>query len=126
MVQRYITRTILYCQHINNNMHDAHKVSECFKQILDKYKRAPDIVVNSAGITKDGFLLRMKEEDFDQVMIGRKYAWCGACLLWLSIACSYLCKSISMKEEDFDQVIDDLEKRCTGFNFDHQAFYCLF
>ena len=44
-------------------------VSECFKQILEKYKRAPDIVVNSAGITKDGFLLRMKEEDFEQVML---------------------------------------------------------
>ena len=43
-------------------------MSDCFKQILDKYKRAPDIVVNSAGITKDGFLLRMKEEDFDQVI----------------------------------------------------------
>ena len=44
-------------------------MSDCFKQILDKYKRAPDIVVNSAGITKDGFLLRMKEEDFEQVML---------------------------------------------------------
>ena len=43
-------------------------MSDCFKQILEKYKRAPDIVVNSAGITKDGFLLRMKEEDFDQVI----------------------------------------------------------
>merc|ERR1712079_947326 len=31
-------------------------------------KRAPDIIVNSAGITKDGFLLRMKEEDFDKVI----------------------------------------------------------
>ena len=37
-------------------------------QILDKYKRAPDIIVNSAGITKDGFMLRMKEEDFDKVI----------------------------------------------------------
>ena len=26
-------------------------------------------MVNSAGITKDGFLLRMKEEDFEQVML---------------------------------------------------------
>merc|ERR1711962_613287 len=43
-------------------------VNDCFKQILDKYKRAPDIIVNSAGITKDGFLLRMKEEDFDRVI----------------------------------------------------------
>ena len=46
----------------------ADSVNECFKQILDKYKRAPDIIVNSAGITKDGFLLRMKEEDFDKVI----------------------------------------------------------
>jgi len=43
-------------------------VDECFKQILEKYKRAPDIIVNSAGITKDGFMLRMKEEDFDKVI----------------------------------------------------------
>ena len=43
-------------------------VNDCFQQILDKYKRAPDIIVNSAGITKDGFMLRMKEEDFDRVI----------------------------------------------------------
>jgi len=43
-------------------------VKSCFQQILDEYKRAPDIIVNSAGITKDGFMLRMKEEDFDQVI----------------------------------------------------------
>ena len=43
-------------------------VSECFQRVLEKYKRPPDIIVNSAGITKDGFLLRMKEEDFDQVI----------------------------------------------------------
>ena len=46
----------------------AESVSESFKQILDKYKRPPDIIVNSAGITKDGFMLRMKEEDFDKVI----------------------------------------------------------
>ena len=43
-------------------------VGSCFQHILEKYKRAPDIIVNSAGITKDGFMLRMKEEDFDQVI----------------------------------------------------------
>ena len=46
----------------------AESVSESFKQILDKYKRPPDIIVNSAGITKDGFMLRMKEEDFNKVI----------------------------------------------------------
>merc|ERR1712142_379627 len=53
---------------IAGDVSSKESVSDCFKQILDKYKRAPDIVVNSAGITKDGFLLRMKEEDFDQVI----------------------------------------------------------
>merc|ERR1719285_1612733 len=47
---------------IAGDVSSKESVSDCFKQILDKYKRAPDIVVNSAGITKDGFLLRMKEQ----------------------------------------------------------------
>jgi len=54
---------------IAGDVSSKESVSDCFKEILDKYKRAPDIVVNSAGITKDGFLLRMKEEDFDEVML---------------------------------------------------------
>lgn len=53
---------------VASDVSQAASVNECFKQILDKYKRAPDIIVNSAGITKDGFLLRMKEEDFDKVI----------------------------------------------------------
>jgi len=46
----------------------SESVNNCFKLILDKYKRAPDIIVNSAGITRDGFMLRMKEEDFEKVV----------------------------------------------------------
>ena len=53
---------------IVSDVSSKESVNECFQQILDKYKRAPDIIVNSAGITKDGFLLRMKEEDFDRVI----------------------------------------------------------
>merc|ERR1712156_668210 len=51
-----------------SDVSQASSVNDCFKQILDKYARAPDIIVNSAGITKDGFLLRMKEEDFEKVI----------------------------------------------------------
>jgi len=51
-----------------SDVSSSDSVNDCFKQILHKYKRAPDIIVNSAGITKDGFLLRMKEEDFDRVI----------------------------------------------------------
>merc|ERR1711970_552497 len=53
---------------VARDVSQAGSVNDCFKQILDKYKRAPDIIVNSAGITKDGFMLRMKEEDFDKVI----------------------------------------------------------
>merc|ERR1711973_180210 len=53
---------------LTTDVSKAESVSESFKQILDKYKRPPDIIVNSAGITKDGFMLRMKEEDFDKVI----------------------------------------------------------
>merc|ERR1711872_1208234 len=53
---------------VTSDVSQASSVNDCFKQVLDKYKRAPDIIVNSAGITKDGFLLRMKEEDFEKVI----------------------------------------------------------
>merc|ERR1711872_371518 len=53
---------------LTSDVSQAGSVNDCFNQILDKYKRAPDIIVNSAGITKDGFMLRMKEEDFDKVI----------------------------------------------------------
>merc|ERR1711892_1240792 len=47
---------------VSSDVSQSASVNQCFKQILDKYKRAPDIIVNSAGITKDGFMLRMKEQ----------------------------------------------------------------
>lgn len=42
-------------------------VDTLFKSILEKYDRL-DGLVNNAGITKDQLLLRMKAEDFDQVI----------------------------------------------------------
>ncbi len=43
------------------------EVGQFFKQILDKAGRI-DVLVNNAGITKDGLLVRMKEKDWDVVM----------------------------------------------------------
>ncbi|MCL1985036.1 MAG: 3-oxoacyl-[acyl-carrier-protein] reductase [Betaproteobacteria bacterium] len=46
---------------------DAQAVSEFFAaEIKDKVQLA--VLVNNAGITKDGFLIRMRDEDFDRVL----------------------------------------------------------
>jgi 17beta-estradiol 17-dehydrogenase/3alpha(17beta)-hydroxysteroid dehydrogenase (NAD+) len=49
---------------------DSKQVQNLFDEIKAKHPnhKVPSIVVNSAGITRDGFLLKMKEKDFDQVI----------------------------------------------------------
>ena len=46
------------------NFEETHKVIE---EIVKDFGRI-DILVNNAGITKDGFLVRMKDDDFDRVI----------------------------------------------------------
>ena len=49
------------------NVGDPQSVTDFFaNEIKDKVNLA--VLVNNAGITKDGFLVRMKDEDFDAVM----------------------------------------------------------
>jgi len=43
------------------------QVEELFRDILSRYGRV-DVLVNNAGITKDGLLLRMSEKDWDAVL----------------------------------------------------------
>ncbi|MGH8608116.1 MAG: SDR family NAD(P)-dependent oxidoreductase, partial [Gammaproteobacteria bacterium] len=37
-------------------------------QELDRHSLAPTILVNNAGVTRDGLLLRMREEDWQEVL----------------------------------------------------------
>lgn len=46
---------------------DAGALAAAIEQIADKHGRI-DVLVNNAGITKDGLLLRMSDEDFDSVI----------------------------------------------------------
>lgn len=47
-----------------SNFEDCEKMS---KKILEKFGRI-DVLVNNAGITKDGLIMRMKKEDFTSVI----------------------------------------------------------
>ncbi len=54
-----------FCLQMNSG--DESSVEAAISQTLEKFGNI-DGVVNNAGITKDGLLLRMKNEDFDQVI----------------------------------------------------------
>ncbi|XP_071960661.1 estradiol 17-beta-dehydrogenase 8-like [Antedon mediterranea] len=47
---------------------DANSVKQMVKEARELYSRAPCIAVNSAGITKDGFMVAMEESSFDDVI----------------------------------------------------------
>jgi 3-oxoacyl-[acyl-carrier protein] reductase len=52
---------------IRANIASTDEVNEMFKQALDHFGRL-DILVNNAGITRDNLLMRMKEEEWDEVI----------------------------------------------------------
>lgn len=49
-------------------MGSSQSVSQALSAAIDQFKRPPTVIVNCAGITRDGFLLKMSEEDFDSVI----------------------------------------------------------
>lgn len=46
----------------------SESVSIALSEILARYPKPPSVVVNAAGITKDNFLLKMTESEFDDVI----------------------------------------------------------
>src|SRR5690625_1127791 len=49
------------------NVADEKSVKDMVKQVVDEFGSL-DILVNNAGITRDNLLMRMKEDEFDQVI----------------------------------------------------------
>uniref|UniRef100_R4FLI6 (3R)-3-hydroxyacyl-CoA dehydrogenase n=1 Tax=Rhodnius prolixus TaxID=13249 RepID=R4FLI6_RHOPR len=47
---------------------NAESVEETFKNIVKQHSKAPNVVINSAGITRDSFLLAMTQEMFKTVV----------------------------------------------------------
>lgn len=47
---------------------DSASVQNVLDEVINKYQRAPNTIINCAGITRDGFILKMNENDFDMVL----------------------------------------------------------
>lgn len=66
-VRDELARKGLKAESFGCDVTNPENVLEIVNKILDKYKTI-DILVNNAGITKDNLLLRMSENDWDEVM----------------------------------------------------------
>lgn len=65
--KKEIVRNDLRAESFCGDVTNLQNVAEIVTKILDKYKRI-DILVNNAGVTKDQLLLRMNENDWDEVV----------------------------------------------------------
>lgn len=43
-------------------------IKNALKSVVGVFKKSPSIIVNCAGITRDNFLLKLSEADFDEVI----------------------------------------------------------
>ncbi|XP_053671401.1 (3R)-3-hydroxyacyl-CoA dehydrogenase [Anopheles nili] len=51
-------------------------IDSVLQKVLDNFKRPPSVIINAAGITRDNFLLKMPETDFDAVInVNLKGTW---------------------------------------------------
>lgn len=55
------------CMHLSMDVTDRKQISSCFDE-LKKINKIPNVLINNAGITKDQLFLRMKEDDWDDVI----------------------------------------------------------
>jgi len=55
------------CLHLQLDVTDRNHVSACLDQ-LKEIDKVPNVLINNAGITKDQLFLRMKNEDWDDVI----------------------------------------------------------
>ena len=53
---------------LNIEVSSEQSVQEAFKSAMNKYSTPPTIIVNSAGITRDQFILKLTNQDFTKVL----------------------------------------------------------
>ena len=55
------------CEFVKADVSKFEECEEMVKNVIEKFGKV-DVLVNNAGITKDGLLMRMKKEDFEAVI----------------------------------------------------------
>lgn len=68
---------------------DNASVDAFFNSVEEKYARSPDVLINNAGITRDTLLMRMKDEDWNDVI---------QCNLTAQMRLAKLCSAKMMKK----------------------------
>lgn len=53
---------------LNIEVSSKQSIQEAFKSAINKYSIPPTIIINSAGITRDQFILKLTNEDFAEVL----------------------------------------------------------
>ena len=66
-ISAYLTEAGIKGKGLVLNVADAESIASCIKQITDEFGTT-DILINNAGITKDGLLMAMKDEQWDSII----------------------------------------------------------
>lgn len=66
-VKKEIEENKVVCLAVKGDVSNFEECEEVVKQTIEKFGKI-DVLVNNAGITKDMLLMRMKKEDFEQVI----------------------------------------------------------
>ena len=66
-LQKEFTKLNEECLIEKADVSKSEEVEKIVKKAIEKFNKI-DVLVNNAGITRDGLLMRMKEEDFDKVI----------------------------------------------------------
>lgn len=81
-ISEYLTAAGMTGQGLSANVSVDNSVAKLIETIVDKYG-APEILVNNAGITRDNLLMRMKDDEWHEVIetnLGSMYRVTKGCL----------------------------------------------
>ena len=66
-IKKEIEANNVRCEFVEADVSNFEQCESMIKETIEKYGRI-DVLVNNAGITKDGLIMRMKKEDFEAVI----------------------------------------------------------